>query len=304
MVEPMVIGTLLYAERENTGDAVFIVDSKRILAHRNVLAAFSPKYKAQFYGPHPDKGDIHVKGILANAFEEFIKFFYGETVNYTAENVEGILSQAKQCLLNVLVQECEIFLINSMNEKNLLWNYRLAGVYELETLLKMCEERIGMNIPKIFATNEFLECEQHVLMGILSIEPLPDCKESSLFEGCIAWARAACRRNSIVPNPKNLRAQLNKPVLDCICFGSFNIYKFVELNETYKGFFTPDEFIELTKIIGDLKNFRPKNFNGRLRGRHLTVDENATQRTEYIVYSSGSPKEICGPKSRKYCRRS
>lgn len=289
----MLIGTLLYAERENTGDAVFVIDSKRIRAHRNVLAAFSPKYKAQFYGAQPDEGEIHVKGISADAFEEFIKFFYGQAVNYTIQNVENILSQAKQCLINVLVQECELFLANTMTEETVLWNYGLAILYDLESLLGICEDRIIKNIPKIFTTDQFLTCEQHVLMRILAIEPFVDCKESTLFESCLAWARAACRRKHInEKNPRNLRTQLNR-VLDCICFGSFNIHKFVELNETYKGFFTTDEFIEITKIIGDLKNFRPKHFNGRIRKRPA-ADGNASQQSTSST-DSGSPGRFVRP---------
>lgn len=298
----MLIGTLLYAERENTGDAVFVIDSKRICAHRNVLAAFSPKYKAQFYGAQPDEGDIHVKGISAEAFEEFIKFFYGQTVNYTMQNVENILSQAKQCLINVLVQECELFLANSLKEENLLWNYGVAILYDLETLTKICEDRIMKSVPKIFTTNEFLACEQHVLMRILTIEPFADCKESSLFESCIEWARATCRRKNINDkNPRNLRTQLNR-VLDCIYFGSFNIHKFVELNEAYKGFFTADEFIEITKIIGDLKNFRSKKFNGRARKRSA-VDGNASQQQSPNSSGNSSGSSPPGPKCQKYYRR-
>lgn len=303
MSDPMLIGTLLFAERENTGDAVFVVKSRRILAHRNVLAAFSPKYKAQFYGPQPDEGEIHVRDISADAFEEFIKFFYGQTVNYTVENVESILNQAKQCLINVFVQECELFLIRSMTEANLLWNYRLSILYDLESLLKFCEQKIMTSMPNIFTTKEFLECELSVLMGILSIEPMVDCKESILFEGCIEWARAACRRKNISDkSTKNLRSQLNR-ALECICFGSFNIYKFVELNETYKGFFTPDEFIEITKIIGDLKNFRSKNFNSRMRKRCFANDENAaTQQSVNSIQNDLPKKVICGPRCKKYPR--
>lgn len=265
MASPKLVSELLYVEREHTGDAIFIIDAERIHAHRNVLAAFSPKYKAQFYGPQADKGEIHVKDISANAFEEFIKFFYGETVNLTIENVESILNQAKQCLLNILVYECEMFLMRSLNKKNLLWNYRLSLLYDLGSLQNICSNEIRNNILQIFATNDFLCCDENVLMQILSIESLVDCKEADLFEGCIWWAQAACRRKNISDQkPKNLRAQL-KNALDCICFGSFNIYKFVEINEKYNGFFTQDEFVEITKIIGDLKNFRPKHFSNKIR---------------------------------------
>lgn len=291
MSSPLLIASLLFAERENTGDAIFIVESKRILAHRNVLAAFSPKYKAQFYGSRPDKGEIRVKDISADAFEEFIKFLYGETVNFTIENVEGILNQAKQCLINVLVFECALFLMRSLNDTNLLWSYRLSLLYDLKELQEVCEQKIRKNIPKIFATSDFLECDHHVLVQILCIEPFIDCKESDLFEGCISWARAACRRKNLnEKNPKNLRSQLNT-ALDCIHFGSFSIHKFVELNELYKGFFTPDEFIEITKIIGDLKNFRSTNFNQRIRKR-LNIDENTIQQGDTSAGSSSSSGNI------------
>lgn len=266
----MVTASLLFAERPHTGDAIFRVKSKRIVAHRNVLAAYSPKYKAQFYGPHPDVGEIHVVDIAPDAFEEFIKFFYGETVNFTTTNVEGILNQAKQCLITILVYECELFLMRKLTNENLIWNYRLSLLYDLEKLQEVCEQKIRLNVPKLFATNDFLQCEEHVLVHILCIDELIDCKEADIFEGCISWAQASCRRKKINDKSmKNLRAQLNSAI-QYICFGSFNIFKFVELNEKYNGFFTPDEYIELTKIIGDLKNFRSKKFNQKIR-KHSAV---------------------------------
>lgn len=287
MSTPMLTATLLFAEREQTGDVIFVIGKKRIRAHKNVLAAFSPKYKAQFYGSKRDKGEIHVQDISADAFEEFIKFFYGETVKFTLENVESILNQAKQCLINSFINECELFLIGSLNEKNEVWSYRLSLFYDLETLQDICEQKIRLDVPKLFSTTDFLECEQFVLAAILSLEPFVDCKESVIFEGCISWARAACQRKNIDDkSTKNLRAQLNG-ALGFICFGSFNIYKFVEINESYKGFFTPDEFIEITNIIGDLKNFKSANFNQKVR-KHLTADENGTQQNSGSTGSSGS----------------
>lgn len=313
MATAKLTGTLLYAERESTGDVTFVVDTKRIRAHKNVLSAFSAKYKAQvnninsinpdikfvvflylmifsyfilniiyktqFYGVRPDRGRIHVKDISAEAFEEFIKFFYGETINFTLENIESILNQAKQCLINIFVYECESFLMECITQKrkSALWGYRLSLLYELETLQSFCEQEIRNYVPMIFATTDFLECDLNILVNILSLERFVDCKESDIFDACISWARAACRRKNIDDkNPTNLRAQLGS-ALKCICFGSFNIYKFVEMNEAYKGFFTPDEFIEITNIIGELKNFRSVNFNQRIRMHGLECDANYTE---------------------------
>lgn len=63
----------LYKQRIETGDIVFMVESKEIHAHRSVLAATSLKYKAQFYGPLSDKDVIHVNDVSHDAFMEFLK---------------------------------------------------------------------------------------------------------------------------------------------------------------------------------------------------------------------------------------
>lgn len=78
----------LYLERERTGDVTFIVDSKSIRAHRIVLAALSPKYQTQFYGPIPAGDNINVEGVSAAAFEVFLEFFYKEKINLSMQNIE------------------------------------------------------------------------------------------------------------------------------------------------------------------------------------------------------------------------
>lgn len=77
----------LYANREETGDVTFIVDSESIRAHRCVLAAFSPKYEAQLFGAMPEKGDIIVDDVSAAVFKEFLQFFYLDKVELTMENI-------------------------------------------------------------------------------------------------------------------------------------------------------------------------------------------------------------------------
>lgn len=69
-VKPM--GAKLYEQRNETGDIKFIVGLEEILAHRCVLAALSPRYKAQFYGSMPEKDIINVKDVSPAAFKEFL----------------------------------------------------------------------------------------------------------------------------------------------------------------------------------------------------------------------------------------
>lgn len=57
----------LWKDHGATGDVKFIVESEKISAHRNILAALSPKYKAQFYDYIfvSDIDDVKVNGVLA-----------------------------------------------------------------------------------------------------------------------------------------------------------------------------------------------------------------------------------------------
>lgn len=107
----------LYKDRIDTGDVKFIVESKEIWAHRSVLAALSPKYKAQFYGSIRDTGDIKVDDVSAAAFEEFLQFFYEVTL--TSGNIEGVFTLANQSLVESLLSACKTFLLATVEVRTL-----------------------------------------------------------------------------------------------------------------------------------------------------------------------------------------
>lgn len=96
----------LYSDRDQIGDAVFIVESQEIRAHRSILAALSPKYKAQFYGSNPDQGEIQIPDVSAAAFQEFLQFFYKESVNLTMGNIASVLDLAQQSLVEGSIEIC------------------------------------------------------------------------------------------------------------------------------------------------------------------------------------------------------
>lgn len=250
----------LYADREKTGDIIFIVGSERIAAHKSVLAAISPKYKAQFFGSQPDDGEIVVADISADAFEEFIKFCYIEDVNLTLKNIEDILNLAKQCLINHFVTKCHSFLIRMAENQNPLRVYRLSILYEFKTLQDICEFQIATELSQLFDSDDFLESDREVLIHILDIESI-NFTEVVIFENCIAWARAECQRSNIDGNKaENLRAALGSAI-DHIRFRSMSINQFVRFDKLHEGFFSAEEFREITNIIVNVDDFGPRKFN-------------------------------------------
>ncbi|XP_031623235.1 BTB/POZ domain-containing protein 3-like isoform X2 [Contarinia nasturtii] len=257
----------LYHNKDETGDVTFIVESKRIRAHRCVLASISPKYKAQFYGPQPDKDDIIVKDISADEFDTFLQYFYVGDVALTAENIDSILSFSKQTLVDGFERECVSFLTKQIKRKENLWQYyQLITLYDIEEVKDLVHCYIAANIKEMFKQCDdfFNYCDRAMLKEILKMDCL-NCKESDLFDACIVWAKAECRlKNVDAEKIENLRAELGDAVEE-IRFRSMTLEEFVQLNSLYDGFFTPDEMKEITYIIGSLKNFKPSKFSVALR---------------------------------------
>lgn len=265
----------LYEDREETGDIVFVVDSERIRAHKCILAALSAKYKTQFYGSQPDAGEIHVRDISVAAFKLFIRFFYGKSTNLSLENISEILNLAKQCLVDRLVDKCSTYLRDSVTSNNMVWVYRLAILYDLKIVRTACEANIRSGIPRMFKSNDFLRCDQSVLIQILKIEPI-NCDEWELLKGCMSWAEAICARSNIDGrNSANLRSVLG-PAIEQIRFNSLTINQFAKFNAMYKGFFSLEEFQEITNIIANLKDFKSKRFSQRSRKRPASIDATTT----------------------------
>lgn len=237
----------LYEQRHETGDIKFLIDSAVIPAHRNIMAAISPKYKTQFYGHMAEKNVIHVNGVTAAAFQEFLQFFYTDKVALTMENIEDVLSLCKQSLVDDLVNECSNFLIDEVRLVQLLWCYELAGQYGLDQLKKHCIKQIGVNIKILFKMAIFLDCERDMLCNILDFDWL-NCNEKDVFEGCISWARAKCKQNGMNASTADLRTELGDALFK-IRFCSMAAEDFARIDKKYPGLLLEQESIEVFHAI-------------------------------------------------------
>lgn len=238
----------LFDDRSKTGDVNFIVESEVIPAHRCILAALSPKYKAQFYGALAEKDVIKVADISPAAFKEFLQFFYMDEVMLTLENIEDVLNLAKQSLVDNLVTECTNFLVEVIGMDRLLWCYQLALHYDCKVLKEFCVKQIGVNIRSVFQSKEFLDCERDMLCHILAIDSL-NCSETGVFDACIAWAKVRCEHEQMDANDTaNLRAALGDALLK-IRFCSMKVDEFATINKMYLGLLPAHLSVEVFHAI-------------------------------------------------------
>ncbi|KAG4075883.1 hypothetical protein HA402_003709 [Bradysia odoriphaga] len=263
------MGTLMYSTRSETSDITFIIGSTEIKAHKAVLAAFSPKYMAQFYTHFSVENPIKVKDVSAAAFEEFLQFFYLETVNLTHKNITDVLTLAAEST-EEFFDECFLFLSDTLTSDNVCQCYHLAVKYNNDDLIEKCERKISSDSYEVFLSDTFLSCTAGDLFNILQLDSL-NCKETDVFDACILWAVNCGATNGLdsekVEDIRKILTDENLPgqLLHQIRFGAMSIEEFMNCYKNYKQLFTEDEREEILYMIGKVNNSEPKRFNDESR---------------------------------------
>lgn len=257
-------GAKLFMDEE-TADVHFLLESKdgtihQIPAHKCQLAIASDVFKAMFYGPAKEKGDVKITDINVSAFKEFLQFFYLHQITLKIENFGDVMNFGKK--YNVI--ECLNIGLKFLKDTELAIDdvfplYELAIVLDLKEIKQICEKHIIVNTEVVFDTTGFLTCKHDTLNHILQIDTM-SCDESEVFKACMAWT-VSVGQDTL--SKDLVQTHLGQLFYD-IRFRSISIDAFACLLQTYDHVFTAEEKCDILQLIA-LKNFQPKMFNRNLR---------------------------------------
>lgn len=257
---------------DRTADVFFIFESEgedavKIPAHKSILSANSEAFDAMFYGPAKQEGNILIGDATSEAFKEFLQFFYLATVKLTAENAAEVWNLGKQYLVDDCCMASSNISEQNLTLDNMCWGYELAILFYQDNLKKFCEQKISENAEEIFQSNSFLSCGSNVLRHILQLNSF-NCDESVVFDGCIAWARAACIQKGLdETNMENLREQLGDLFYE-IRFGEMTTEHFYPRYRFNENLFLIEEFKDIIGMIAS-KDYQPPKFN---RNARMTIE--------------------------------
>ncbi|XP_060588405.1 BTB/POZ domain-containing protein 6-like [Ruditapes philippinarum] len=94
-------------------------EAATIKAHKIVLAARSPVFRAMFFGPCADRrDDVELEHVTRETFDLFLRYIYSESLDLSAETAFDILRIAHFYQVSSLVQYCADFLMNVITTEN------------------------------------------------------------------------------------------------------------------------------------------------------------------------------------------
>lgn len=236
---------------EKTADVHFIFNTddgqKRIPAHKNVLALGNDVFKSMFYGGFKEVREIEVSDVSADAFVEFLRFFYSDNVTITIENTAEVMYLGDMYQMAGCLDICDKVIDEYLPINEVCTGLELAIKFKRAELQAKLEKKISEQPKIVFESDDFLKCSQDILKGILKIECLL-CDATDVFDASLKWAEKACDRNGFDSSSmENRRRQLT----DCLYLIPFRLMKSYQISsyaDQYKNLFNKNEWLELFKI--------------------------------------------------------
>lgn len=172
-------------------DVVLNVGSRKIFAHRVILSACSPYFRAMFTNELAEsrQTEIVIRDIDENAMELLIDFCYTAHIQVEENNVQTLLPAA--CLLQLAeIQDiCCEFLKRQLDPSNCLGIRAFADTHSCRELLRIADKFTQHNFTEVMESEEFLLLPVSQLVDIISSDELNVRTEEQVFSAVMAWLK-------------------------------------------------------------------------------------------------------------------
>lgn len=121
----------------------------KIPAHKQVLAALSPVFDAEFNGPLKKNGDVKIVGASPTAFTAFLSFFYEQQIHMRMDYVEDVMTLIDRYDVATAWPIVVGFLMKNLTTDDMLWGLSLAAKFRLDDLKAFCKSKIQSDCAKV-----------------------------------------------------------------------------------------------------------------------------------------------------------
>ncbi|XP_071947857.1 kelch-like protein 20 [Antedon mediterranea] len=172
-------------------DVVIVVADTKIFAHRIVLSACSPYFRAMFTGELAEsrQTEVTIRDIDERAMEQLIDFAYTSVVTVEESNVQTLLPAACLLQLGEIQEACCEFLKRQLDPSNCLGIRAFADTHSCKELLRVADKFTQLNFQQVMESEEFLLLPVGQLIDIIGSEELNVRTEEQVFAACLAWVK-------------------------------------------------------------------------------------------------------------------
>lgn len=187
-------------------DCVLIVENRRILAHKIVLASSSPVFERMFFGKMASD-EVYISDIGFKEFKQCVDFIYTGKINVESViNAWSLMYVASKYLMEDLLNRCANYIDSGLTLGTLLLSFEHAKLYDLEKLAQKCLREIVCYTKGVFRTAYHIKPSTwHAILNEKSL----NIDKKDLIKFIIEWAMNECVLRNKVCEAKNIWEILN-----------------------------------------------------------------------------------------------
>ncbi|CAG0914854.1 unnamed protein product [Notodromas monacha] len=172
-------------------DVCIVVGSRRIFAHRVILSACSPYFRAMFTGELSESKlpEITIRDVDEQAMELLIDFCYSSKIVVEESNVQSLLPAACLLQLTEIQETCCEFLKRQLDPSNCLGIRAFADTHACRELLRIADRYTHHNFQEVMESEEFMLLPLNQLIDIISSDELNVRSEEQVFSAVMSWVK-------------------------------------------------------------------------------------------------------------------
>ena len=171
-------------------DITLEAEGKTLSAHRAVLAAASPYFKALFTGGFKENGErvIELQGVSFCGLGQVVYCCYTTNLKVDGGNLSDVLATATMLQIDKIVHHCKEFMRSSMSDATCLMFLGLAEKFDISDIKKKANEHILANFVTVHKEKDFMKLSKDALIQYLSSDELnTNGDESEVYNAAKNW---------------------------------------------------------------------------------------------------------------------
>ena len=181
-----------FREQDIFCDVTIRCDDERTFdAHRLVLAAASPYFRAMFQNNMTERSQhiVHLQGVDSASLNALIDYAYTANIGLNVDTIANLLSTANMLRFEEVEKVCVEFLCKNLNVTNCVDVCAIADTLNLEELHDITEVYMTKHFRWLVKHSKFSAVTPKQLESVISSDRLRVSCETEVFKAVLSWVR-------------------------------------------------------------------------------------------------------------------